>query len=546
MADPTPEPAAAPPPRRHQRAVAAVRARPWAAAAVLAAGLLGVLHLVALGSAPPGLYNDEASIGYNAWAVAHHGVDEHGAAHPLLFEAFGEWKGPISMYLVAPLTWLFPLTPALVRLPSALCGLGIAAISGLTAWRLTGSRPVGVLMLLTAGLEPWLFLDSRTDMEAIVPVVLCLCVAVWCCARARPQGSWRWFAGAGVAIGVGLYGYTPERLFAAGLTVLILVCFLFGTRAYRACLAVLPPVTAAYGLLLWWGSRHPGALTGRFNVLSIGFDNPGLASEAARFVANYVDYFGAPFLLTHGDGNLRHSTGFGGMLFVVTAPALLAGVVACVRRLDQPMARLALLGTLAAPVPAALTADGTPHSLRASSMLPFLLLLMTYGWDALAPWLGSRRGLALALAAGAAIECGGYLDDLFLFYPGRAAPWFDSGEAEAIALAHDAAAGHRVLLSDSLDEPYIQALFVLRPDPGAYHRDGLAAVGMEVVHRDDLQATAGPGDILVLAPSDPPPPGAVRIATETATVRRSALQVGAPEAVVEPLVVVYRVGPAGG
>ena len=46
----------------------------------------------------PGLYVDEASIGYNAWTIAHFGVDEHGIHFPLFFEAFGEYKNPIYVY----------------------------------------------------------------------------------------------------------------------------------------------------------------------------------------------------------------------------------------------------------------------------------------------------------------------------------------------------------------------------------------------------------------------------------------------------------------
>ena len=57
------------------RAAAPLRRHPWTAALVAVGLLLAVLHLAALGTAPPGLYADEASIGYNAWAVAHAGID---------------------------------------------------------------------------------------------------------------------------------------------------------------------------------------------------------------------------------------------------------------------------------------------------------------------------------------------------------------------------------------------------------------------------------------------------------------------------------------
>src|ERR1700693_1989807 len=94
------------------------------------AGLAVPRHLVHLSGSPPGLYVDEASIGYNAWTIAHFGVDEHGIHIPLFFEAFGEYKNPIYIYAVAALVRFLPLTVALERLPAALFGL--AAVGFLT------------------------------------------------------------------------------------------------------------------------------------------------------------------------------------------------------------------------------------------------------------------------------------------------------------------------------------------------------------------------------------------------------------------------------
>ncbi|MGZ7041112.1 MAG: hypothetical protein ACXVH7_04900, partial [Thermoanaerobaculia bacterium] len=50
---------------------------------------------------PPGFYLDEASIGYNALTIAQHGVDEQGERFPLYFRAFGEYKNPTYVYLMA-------------------------------------------------------------------------------------------------------------------------------------------------------------------------------------------------------------------------------------------------------------------------------------------------------------------------------------------------------------------------------------------------------------------------------------------------------------
>src|SRR4051812_31269208 len=64
--------------------------------------LLGaVLYAANLRSNPPGFYIDESSISYNAHTIAQTGRDEHGQTLPLFFRAFGEYKNPIYIYLLA-------------------------------------------------------------------------------------------------------------------------------------------------------------------------------------------------------------------------------------------------------------------------------------------------------------------------------------------------------------------------------------------------------------------------------------------------------------
>jgi hypothetical protein len=217
-------------------------------------------------------------------------------------------------------------------------------------------------------------------------------------------------------------------------------------------------------------------------------------------------------------------------------------VATCLRHLRGALHRVLLGGLLLALVPAALTAEGTPHALRASAMLPFLLAIAVLGWAMLLPTLLDRRlrvaGVVLLVAA--AGESAAFEHDLFVDWPGRALAAFDSGELDAIQRAHDQAAGHLVHLSTSLDQPYIQALFVLRPDPRDYLRRGLAAVGVQLTAPDRMGDDARAGDLLVLAPGDQPPPGAQPLFEETATVSSPVVTVVGPGSSSVVLLQVYR------
>jgi hypothetical protein len=501
--------------------------------------LLALTHLAALGSSPPGLYNDEASIGYNAWAIAHYGVDEHGARMPVFFEAFGEYKNPLYIYTLAPFTWVLSLSPALVRLPAALFGLTVCAAAAMLAWQITRSRRLTLAVLITAGIQPWLVQESRLGFE-VMSMVAMLMLALWFIARAIEDDSARWFTWAGVALGLSVFSYTTARVFGVAIAVALAIAVVVpSARQVRQWYWTLLPLLVAYIALLSYALRNPSTLTARYGAIGIGFDNPGVFTLAGRFVANYVTYWGFPFLVTHGDPNARHNTQFGGMLLAATLPAIVLGAAICLRRLrTDPFCRLLVLGALAAPIPAALTAEGTPHSLRAVLMLPFLLGFSVYGWQALAGVLTTRRVVAAAAIAAVCVEAGGYFYDMYAQYPGRVLAWFDTGQGPAIVRASELASGHEVYLSTSLDAPYIQALFYLRPDPNSYVRDGLEALHMRTESVDAITLDARPGDLMVLMPSDPVPANAHIVFTVEETVGTGSVQVYLPPSQRQTLAVV--------
>src|SRR5260221_8611987 len=237
-----------------------VREHPWTVAFVAVSLLLVVLHLVALDSSPPGLYNDEASIGYNAWAVAHYGIDEHGARLPLFFAAFGEYKSPVYVYALAPFTWVLPLTPYLVRLPAALFGLATCAAAAMLAWQLTRSRAVTMLTLGTAGVTPWLVQESRLGFEVISGVAL-LMLALWFLARATELDSRRWFVWAGVMLALSIFAYTTLRAFGLGMVAGLALAYLLpGATRVTPLAWTLLPLFARYLVLLVYRIRPPRAL----------------------------------------------------------------------------------------------------------------------------------------------------------------------------------------------------------------------------------------------------------------------------------------------
>ena len=267
------------------------------------------------------------------------------------------------------------------------------------------------------------------------------------------------------------------------------------------------PIAVAYMILAIWSFENPGALLARFQDVGLFADHPSLLAAVVRFLGNYGSYFNPNFLVLHGDGNLRQTTGFGGVLLDATLPLMIVGAVRLVSRWQQPYARFVVLGTLVAPIPAALTLVA-PHALRGAGLIPFLIVMMLEGISWVWTLLRSRRLIAFVLSEVVIASAAPYFVDFFTAYPARAAIAFEAGEgsAEAMAYARAESGGHRLFLSATLNQPAVQLMYAIEAQPP--QSDFVRRARIVVVTKLAQLDAAQPGDVLVIGPHDPPPPGA--------------------------------------
>src|SRR3989344_1739996 len=85
--------------------------------------LAASLRLWRLGSIPPGLTADEASLGYNAYSIINSGRDFWGETFPIIFKSFGDYTPGLYVYLSIPFIAIFGLNEISVRLLSAISGI---------------------------------------------------------------------------------------------------------------------------------------------------------------------------------------------------------------------------------------------------------------------------------------------------------------------------------------------------------------------------------------------------------------------------------------
>ncbi|HYV25175.1 MAG TPA: hypothetical protein VE969_08040 [Pyrinomonadaceae bacterium] len=369
----------------------------WPIGLVLISVLGLGLYTRKLTTNPRGFFIDESSIAYNAATIAQTGRDEFGIAWPLYFRAFGEYKNPIYIYLLAGIYRITGPTILGARLLSAFAGLATAALLGLLAFRLTRRRTVALFVFGSALLTPWLFELSRVVVEvSLYPLALTLFLLSVHRASGKSKWTWRELITLALTLALLTYTYSIGRLLAP-LLALGLVIFI-----RRAGWKSVVAAWASYGVtlipLVVFHMRNPGALTARFSLITYFKSESSTGQWLVDFVRHYVSNINPWRLLVTGDPNefqMAHVHGTELMLAATGALALMGASLAWRRGFDSWQAFICY-GLIVSIIPASLTAE-TFHLLHLSPVPVFLLVLVIPAVD----WLlqtNSRRRILTALA----------------------------------------------------------------------------------------------------------------------------------------------------
>src|SRR5438477_3222717 len=158
---------------------------------------------------PPGYHRDEAALSFNAYTISTSLRDEDGAVLPLFFRSVGDYKSPLYPYLLAGVFRITGPHKEIARGLSAVLVLAAVLLLGFLAFRVTGSRVVGGIVLVLAGFTPWLFELGRVALEVstqplLVTLILLALALSWRKQRwTSPEG-----AVVGLLLGLLLYSYT--------------------------------------------------------------------------------------------------------------------------------------------------------------------------------------------------------------------------------------------------------------------------------------------------------------------------------------------------
>lgn len=436
----------------------------------VAIGLLvlgAALRLIALGALPYGLNQDEASAGYEAFALLQAGIDRCGNAWPLLFVSWGSGQNVLLSYLALPFVALLGLGPWSIRLPCAICGCLTLPVF----WRLArrcGGRRFGLLALGLLALNPWHIMISRWGLESnLLPFFLLLGIWLTVLARDRPWA----LVGAAAAFGLALYAYGTAFFF--------LPLFLIG--AVIQLRKTLRPGSFCTALALFLLLALPIAACQLINVLGLepqhflGLTLPRLTHgrQAATsvlggggFQAALENFRGFLHILWQGTDGLDYNAlplWRGGIAYFFGLPTAVIGFLYSLLhrkdRREEGLMRLALVCGLIC---------GFLIRCNINRINMFWLPLVYFSA------LGCQT-LCRPLRAWAALPLAGVLACFFLFLSAYTGQFGGGGDAsyfpglgQALTAASQAAEGGTVYVSDWVNQPYIFALFYGEVPPAEF------------------------------------------------------------------------------
>jgi len=422
---------------------------------------------IALGSIPPGLNQDEASIGYEAYSILHYGIDRNGVRLPIHLIAWGSGQNALYAYLSMPFILLFGLNVFSIRIVSVLFGvLGITLFYAISR-RLMGSKRGAAIAAFLIAISPWHMMMSRWALESnLFPTLVLL--AVWFLLKSLEQPSW--LAGFTISLALSLYAYGTAYffvpLFAAGLFALLAAkrAIKLGTLIWNGALLAIMALPIALFVLInrfdW-----PSIQTLLFTIPKL--TEPRVEQVSSIFGSGGFDIIWNNFgqflklFATHNDGlpwnSIPERDHVYPILFIFTLVGIVYIRVRLARQFCIKQAILALWFVIAV-----LMAFITDVNINRINIIYYpAIMLGAIGLD----WLTGRARLLLWTAVcGLSLLFASFCSYYFTDYPNRISPSFFESFGEAVQYASDATDGS-VHITNAVNMPYIYVLFYERIDP---------------------------------------------------------------------------------
>jgi hypothetical protein len=433
--------------------------------------LFGVaVRVIELGRTPPGLNQDEASIGYEAWSLLHYGIDRNGVSWPVHLISWGSGQNALYAYIAMPFV-LFGLSPTTIRLPMLISGLASLLLLWIIARRLFDERAAWAVAVVAA-LCPWHIMLSRWALESNILPFVFLCGLTALVISINANRRTLWLGCAGTLFGLSLYAYGTAYLavplFIGSALLVGSAGHLFTIRQVLVCCAVFAitafPITLFILVNLFqWNSLSLSGVsvprlptTPRFETqLSDG----GLLTHIQQFWQ---------LLETQQDGTVYNVTDPYGVLYSAAFFFLAIGfailIAVLVFRRKWPVQRVFVSLWIVASLPIGIVQEPNINRIN--------ILLMGMVFSAgLAIAMIDRliRGVFVAGSTLLLVLFGFFVRDYFTTQREKLAVEFSDGLLSALQYARtNTRPSDGICITAQVNMPYIYALFSDHGDPREY------------------------------------------------------------------------------
>lgn len=365
------------------------------------------LRIYHLQKVPPSLNWDEVSHGYNAYSILKTGKDEWGKTFPLIFRAYGDFKLPLYIYLTVMPVFLFGLNTFSVRLVSVFAGVGLVLLAYLITQKISKDKTTSLLAAFLTALSPWALFVSRVAVEAnLCAFLFALGIFSFVCWQENKERKWLiWTV---IPWGLAVYAYNSARVLVPLFFLLLTFVVL---RQKRGKQLVLPGFFTLIFLLPLIFQFLNQSGSARYNLVSLvdqgvvnqiieKRNNSKLPVIIGRIVynrpsffvfqatKNYLKNLSPRYLFFYGGDNYQFSLPDHELLYLVTAPFLLLGLIKLF--LDKKNSgKILLLWFFSSFIPSAITKDA-PHVLRTLLILPSPMIITAMGVVFLTDFLKDR------------------------------------------------------------------------------------------------------------------------------------------------------------
>lgn len=452
---------------------------------------------------PPSLYWDEVSQAYNSYSILKTGRDEHREFMPIAkFQAFGDYKAPVYIYLDVIAMALFGKTEFAVRFPSAFFGTLTVLMTYLLTIQLfiKDKNRYGYALATSflLAISPWHIQLSRAAYEANIATFFTV-TAIFLFFFAKNKNPWLYLPSSGFFI-IGMYAFNAHRVFIP------LILLLLGTLYLNELKKSLKQVVLAGIIALLLLLPFIAFLTTpesrlRFNEVNIFSDlniikesNEKIESSghsltsrlldnrrvlfAREYAKHYLDFFNPTYLFFTGDENPRFSLQDNGILYFWELPFLLLGTYVLIKRRDR-VSVFILAWFLLAPLGAA-TARETPHALRALTYIPTYQILGGIGLLNFILFLKNTKHRFTYYAGVSMLACIIFatlllfVHNYFNHFPQKYAEAWQYGYKEAVKEAEARKGDYdEIIFTPKYGRPYIYVLFYANISPEEYWKTGV-------------------------------------------------------------------------